>query len=245
MTGILRIGVCDDDISALNLVSGATERAFRSRGIDVEIQTYTAISQLREGMKIKSFELLLLDIDFPGEDGIAFGHMLRKLDSQIDIIFISNREDRVFDSLSVRPFGFVRKSHFLKDISEVVNSYLSLMPTKKPRQLVIQMRDGTACVPLDQVMYIEGNKKKQIIHRDNKETMEMISSMEKLEKELEKNGFIRIHKGYLVNYLFIRLIGNVDVELTDGQRIPISRRKVQEARSQFLDLVQENGAVIF
>ena len=68
-------------------------------------------------------------------------------------------------------------------------------------------------------------------------------SMEKVEKGLADKGFIRIHKGCLVNYIFIRRIGSVDVELTNGSTVPISRRKVQEVREKYLSLVQ--GSVIF
>lgn len=246
MAGIIKIAVCDDDVAALNIVSGATESTFRSKGFEVEIQTFTKVSQVQEAMKANEFELLLLDIDLPGMDGIAFGHVLRKLNKHIEIIFVSNREDRVFESFAVHPFGFVRKSHFLKDITDVVDSYLIARPKKKTHMMVMQLRDKTLSVPISGVMYVEGNKKSQLVHIKNKtQPIEMFSSMEKLENDLYQHGFIRIHKGYLVNYLYIRLIGTVDVELINGEKILISRRKIQQTKARFLELVQGSGAIIF
>ena len=65
-----------------------------------------------------------------------------------------------------------------------------------------------------------------------------------MEEELEKDGFLRIHKGYLVNFRFIRHIGSGDVTLTTGDSIPISRRKEQEVRDAYLRLMQGDGSLV-
>ena len=52
--------------------------------------------------------------------------------------------------------------------------------------------------------------------------------------ELVPQGFIRIHKGYLVNYRFIRRIDDTDVVLDNGERVPLSRRKIPESHKIFV-----------
>ena len=69
-------------------------------------------------------------------------------------------------------------------------------------------------------------------------------SMQDLEEALAPIGFLRIHKGYLVNYKFIRRLENTEAVLTSGERIPLSRRRVQEIRAQYLTLMQDGGNVI-
>ena len=77
---------------------------------------------------------------------------------------------------------------------------------------------------------------------ETKEPVVVHRKMQDLEEELSSEGFLRIHKGYLVNYDYIRLIGDTCVLLTNGERIPISRRKIQETKQQFLKLMRTQGA---
>lgn len=68
--------------------------------------------------------------------------------------------------------------------------------------------------------------------------------MQDLEEELAPYGFLRIHKGYLVNYRFIRRIGEKDVLLTNDERVLMSRRKEQETKRSYLELMQGEGGVL-
>ena len=81
-----------------------------------------------------------------------------------------------------------------------------------------------------------------IVGRD--EPMELHRSMQELEEELTPQGFLRIHKGYLLNYRFIRRIGDNEVTLTSEERLPISRRKYQEIRDAYMELMQNDGGVM-
>ena len=64
------------------------------------------------------------------------------------------------------------------------------------------------------------------------------SSMKELEERLAGNGFIRVHKGFLVNYQFIDSIKNSNVILTNGGTVPISRRNVNQVKEQYLNLMK-------
>ena len=63
----------------------------------------------------------------PGMDGITFIKTPGG-NSRIQIIFVSNREDKVFDALRTNPGGFIRKSRFLEDVSAVVGQWIKNRP---------------------------------------------------------------------------------------------------------------------
>ena len=98
---------------------------------------------------------------------------------------------------------------------------------------------------MDKLQYIEGSGKTQMVHIVGKEQpTELHKSMQELEEELASQGFLRIHKGYLLNYRFIRRIGDNEVTLTNDEKLPISRRKYQEIRDAYMDLMQNDGGVM-
>lgn len=119
----IRVAVCDDEENVGEIVSGTAVAAFAKKGIAADVETFVSSSALLRRFGDVVFDLMFLDIDMPGTDGIALGEKLRKMNNGTDIIYVSNREDRVFDALKVRPFGFVRKSNFIGDITEAVTRY--------------------------------------------------------------------------------------------------------------------------
>ena len=63
------------------------------------------------------------------------------------------------------------------------------------------------------------------------------STMDKLEQMTEPLGFIRVHKGFLVNYQYIHRVMPGEIILSDGTRIPIGRSHSGEVKAKFLSLV--------
>lgn len=241
----LFLAICDDDAGILSIVSGAIVSNFRKHEITAEVELFKRARDLEDRMRERDFELLFLDIDMPGMDGITFAKKLRAGNSRTQIIFVSNREDKVFDALRTNPGGFIRKSRFLEDVSAVVDQWIKNRPKEERAKLVVQSREKTVTVPLDSIFYIECRDKTQYLHASNlAEPVEMRRSMQELEDALIPVGFLRIHKGYLVNYKFVRRLENTEAVLINGERIPMSRRRVQEIRNQYLALMQGGGTVI-
>lgn len=241
----INLAICDDDASVLSIVSGAVCSAFGKHGIDAEVDVFRRTRDLEIRMKERDYDLIFLDIDMPGMDGITFAKRLRASNCRTDIIFISGREDKVFEALRTNPGGFVRKRKFLEDVPEIVDLWLKNRPREEVMKLVIQSKEATYTFTLDTLLYIESCGKVQQIHVTNrKEPVTIRRSMQDLEDSLARSGFLRIHKGYLVNYKFIRRLEEDEAILTNDERIPLSRRRVQEIRNQYLELMQKSNSLI-
>lgn len=243
----LHVAVCDDDEAAIGIIGSSLKDVFAQHGVEVGVSLFTSAVELQRSMRVRRYDLLLLDIDMPQLDGITFARELRESGSDIDIMYISNREDKVFDSLRVAPVGFIRKSRFLQDMSEIVGTYLQSRKSRHEISSIVLRKNGLIRpVRAEVVEYIEGHRKEQVLHlKDGDEELTMRSSMKSLEDELAPAGFIRIHQGYLVNFRFIKLIGEGGVELTTGETLPISRRKTTEVRSRYLELIEKEGQMVF
>ncbi|HWT73140.1 MAG TPA: LytTR family DNA-binding domain-containing protein [Mobilitalea sp.] len=241
-----RIAACDDNRTALDIIANAIINCFQMHKLEVEMETFTEVKSLKKRLSETEFHLLVLDIDMPVMDGITFGKELRAHGNKTSIIFASNREDKVFDSLKVQPDGFIRKSHIIEDIPEVIEAYLQAHREEVTQKLVIQNRDQLIVIPLDDILYIEGNLKYQMVHVNlKKDPIPLRRPMQELEEELSSKGFLRIHKGYLANYKHIRIIMDLEIELDNNEKLPISRRKIQEVKASFMDLMQNKGTIVF
>lgn len=241
----MHLAICDDEADILSVVSGAIENTFKKYEIEASTEIFKRAKDLEHRMKEQIFDLIFLDIDMPGMDGITFAKKLRGVNSRTEIIFISNREDKVFDALRVNPAGFIRKRRFLEDVAAVIDQWMKNRSEKNRSVLLVETAEGSLSIPMDTILYIEGSGRYQKIYSSGNELPVTISSsMKKLEERLTASGFLRIHKGYLVNYLFIKRLKDSDAVLTNGEEIPMSRLRVQEIRNKYLELMQDNGNII-
>lgn len=240
------VAICDDEAVALELLAPSVRGALRARDVSAAIEIFTRPRDLLSRMKTTSFDLLFLDIEMPGMTGLEVAQQLRREGNLVDIIYISNREDLVFDALRTNPRGFIRKTRLIQDVSGVIDTYLTYREERQqPRTLLVKDREQLIYIPIDKLQYIEGRGKDQLAYIVNREQpMELHRSMQELEEELQKYGFLRIHKGYLLNYRFIRRIGDNEVTLTSGGSLPVSRRKYQEIREAYMELMQSEGSVM-
>ena len=90
---------------------------------------------------------------------------------------------------------------------------------------------GVLVLKTKHIRYIESSRNYQLLYTaDKSEPEEIKMTMEKLERLTEPFGFIRVHKGYLVNYLFIRHVSASEITLSYGTVIPVGRSKAPRSR---------------
>lgn len=232
------ICVCDDDEIAVGMIAGAVEGSLKKRGVFANITTCRNADMLREATRTKVFDLILLDIDLSGDDGIGIAARLRESRDSTDIIFVSGCENRVFESLKVEPIGFVRKNSFMKDLGTYMDVFLRRYAARDGMTVTVTHNKSILRLAVDDIIYIEGALKKQRISVKGGGEYTLSSSMKQAERDLGPFGFIRIHSGFLVNYRYIKLIGERDVVLNDGRRLPVSRNRVKEVRERYFDLMR-------
>ena len=240
--------ICDDEPLALNMVSSALVTCFAQQGVTLELEPFTSSVEFRKRIPGHDWQVVFLDIEMPDIDGITLGKEIKKDNSHTDIIYISNCEDRVFDSFSANPFGFVRKSSFLKDAESVAKLYIAnLRQEEAVHYMEVKTGNGISRLKIDHITYIECIKDTQIIHLTEKETKQEVPvqlRMKMLEEKLADFGFLRIHTGYLVNYQFIQRIEDDSVRLQGGEVLPISRRKKHDIFESYMKLSRGKSAMI-
>lgn len=235
----IKIALCDDDVNALPIIAGAADSAFRARGIRPEITRFTSGKALLEAMEKTRFQIVLLDIEMPEMDGITVGKLIRDRSDNTPIIFVSECESRVFESFLIQPLGFVRKSNFLNDIAAVAELYIkTCVQEQNSEYLEFTTRSGILTLKSKQIRYIEGSRNYQMLYTTSgPEPIEVKMTMDKLEALTEPQGFIRVHKGYLVNYRYIQRIQSNQLTLQDGTELPIGRSKIAEVKSKYISLL--------
>lgn len=241
---VFNFAICDDEEVAVSAIMGSLSRLCAVNGVSANIDCFRPERGVENKISEGNYNAVFLDINMPGFDGIELGILIKRKNSSIDIIYVSSEEVRVFETFEVRPYGFVRKSNFNKDLARVIKMYLAEHSETGRRTIEIQSPTSIENIDVNDIVYIESLRECQYITMKNKSKKRIRLSMNILEKQLQPIGFIRIHKSYLVNYSFIRRIDRSGVIINTGENLPISRKKVQEVRQQFMKLNRKDISLV-
>ena len=93
---MLRIAICDDEETIRNYISGMVSSWTMSRGVDHEIRSFSsAESFLFEYEGNPTYDILLLDIEMPGMDGVTMARRIRERNDLIQIVFITGYSEYI------------------------------------------------------------------------------------------------------------------------------------------------------
>lgn len=232
MQECVKIIICDDNIAFLDEFKFAVAKTFSEMGVETDIASYTDSQDMIDAMEngIISADAVFLDIQMPGQSGFEAAELIYNIDENIKVIFISEMEQLVYESFRYKPFWFLRKSDIseLYIVTEKLIKYLeSLSKTYK-----IIMKGEELTIAVNDIVYFEVNKHDIKVHTtENHYTYR--GSLTKAESRLKGEFFARCHEGFLVNCRHIKKLMSNAIIVSTGSRIPVSRRKLKEVRSEY------------
>lgn len=235
----LKVAVCDDEKHILKELCVQIEDAFLRAGCNISLQGFDEPLLFWKVHETTPFDVVFLDIDMPEKDGIELGRLLRSKAGSSCLIYISNWEERVFETFSVTPLRFIRKSRFAEEIGEAILAILKWREQNKSHQLVLLSQGKLLTVPVNDILYVECWAKVQNVVTVSGDH-EIRKTLRELEEQLKGFGFLQPHKGYLVNYRFISRIESSELFLKNGTALPISKYRHRELKQEFLRLVTQN-----
>ena len=232
----LLIAVCDDERDIVTIVSNSVETILSSHHIRSDVKRFTNPKELLETLETTTYDLVFVDIDMPEMDGISLSKTIFNKTPKTGIIFVSNREDKVFESLEVRPLGFVRKNNFLSDINKIINQFIiecERNTDESSPKLTFQSEGKQLFIDIPEILYFECYDHEQIICLQDKK-ISIRSTMKAIEDKIVQYGFKRVHKGYIVNLKKIKAIVSDGVIMANDYFIPINRKKIAEFKHEYL-----------
>lgn len=99
----MRIAICDDEKNIRELIANKVEKQYP----DAEIIFFQSGEELL--LVDESIDILFLDIQMSGIDGMETARELRKKDKSVILVFVTAVEEYVFQAFDVRAFNYIVK----------------------------------------------------------------------------------------------------------------------------------------
>ena len=235
---MIEIAVCDDEA----VIREQLEQFLKRYVPDCRIEVYTAGEELLAADR--SFDLVFLDIQMQGLNGMETARALRAGNEDMILIFVTGLKEYVFEAFDVSAYHYLLKPLEEEKLGEVLERALGEVKkrkTQEKKQLLIRTRNRSVNLDQNAILYLESRGKKVEIHIPG-ETVEVYASISKLEEQLE-GSFYRCHRGYLVNMAYIAEYRTDRIRLNNGEEVYLAKEKYQSFVKTYMRYLQDGGMI--
>jgi len=230
---LVKIAVCDDDPKFVGSVQEYLEKISKEEHLDLEIEYFLSGNELLKDYERGShYDLIYLDIEMNGADGIETAKWIRRKDYHVLIVYISSHEEYLRQLFEAEPFRFLSKPVEYEAFRLVFNQAAKRI--LEQQSLYFHFKTGKSMVklPCKEILYFESAGRKVIVHTVQ-HSYEYYGKLNEIEESLKNMRFVRIHKAYLVNLDNVEAFQYERVAMSDGTILSISQKNRPRIRSEF------------
>lgn len=229
---MIQVAIVEDDASArarirecLDYVSAETQIVFDVREFS---SGFSFIGQYVPG-----FDIVFMDIEMPGMNGMDAARALRKMDSNAILIFVTNMAQYAISGYEVEALDFVLKP---------INKYSFALKVKRAVARTTKHTDDYITIKTDgglhreriaAIKYLHVDGHYVIYHTANGRHAEY-GTLKEAEAKINRPHFVRCNRSFLVNLRHVASVQK-DVIIVDGDALIISRPQ----RKAFLEALTE------
>lgn len=233
LCSMLRIAVCDDDCSAVQAHAKTAEDCLKQCESMGEITSYTHSDNLLYDIAEDKFffDLILLDIEMPGNTGMELAEKIRPFLPNVKIIFITSHVEYAIDAFELSIFRYVPKDDVKRRLPAAIRDAIKLIELEDGKVYTIKTNSRLEKIPFKEILYIERDGKNASIAAASGVT-KVRKSLQQVYEELASEEFIFIDRGCIVNMIHIMQVKEGTVILKNGAVLPVSRSHLQEVKAQ-------------
>lgn len=217
---MIKIAIVEDDNQYVRTLKQFLSEYGKTNNQEFDIKIFNNGVDFISDYKI-GFDLVLMDIEMPHMNGLDTAKKLRKIDSDVVLVFVTNMSQYALMGYEVDAVDYIVKPVDYYNFSVKLKKALKACNNKLGKKIVINTPDSIRCLNSNQIYYIEviGHS---IIYYTQEGDFTTYNKLSVLEKEYEEYNFIRCHKSFMVNLKYVTEVKNSYVFL-GSREVPLSR----------------------
>ena len=222
---MIRIAICDDEKHMSDHIRAMASDFFRKKNREIQLRTFLSGEELLnyDGQ----IDILFLDIQMNGMDGLETARKLRAGKFRGFLIFITVLKEMVFQSFEVQAYDYLVKPVDEKQFGKTMERLYASMQNASEDSLLVQQGYERRIVPKDEIVFCEVIDRKIYLNLASGEVVDYYERIENLETKLGSH-FFRCHRSYLINLKHLKGYKNGTAYMDNDKEIPVSRLRSRE-----------------
>lgn len=234
----MKIAICDDDWHMQQTLRLFIDQTYQD--LDMLVDGFTSGEALLAAVQKQSqpYQLILLDIEMRGIDGLETARRVRALLPDCYIIFITSHDEFALTGYEVQAFRYLVKPVQPEKLTEAI----SAVRAELADQLTLHVEDGPveALVRARDIFYVEAQDKRVRLVTA-RETFSDRRGIDEVAALLAQEDFYRVHRSYLINLRYVAFMDGTTVQLVNGDQVPISRLRKKALKNAFQAYVKRTA----
>ncbi len=192
-----------------------------------------------------AFDLVFLDIQMPGMNGLELAARIARLINPPRIVFATANPEHAITAFELEGMDYLLKPYRTARLTQTLERIRKSMLEPKSQTRTIQIKKiwaargeiGVLLNPND-ILYCQADGDTVMARTTNCETLRLRFSLQDLETKFQNESFARVHKSFLVNLEHVRQVepffsGSYRLLLSDERsRVPLSRGYAKALRKR-------------
>lgn len=231
----INIAIVDDMTSDCKALRMLLKQYETKQQCAIQIKEFHSGTQLLHTYIPGSFDIIFLDIYMKNENGVDCAFELRKIDTDVNIIFLTSSFEFGVKSYDVRAVDYIIKPPTLEKLSRALG-YCKITVSKNEPTITVTSKQQPLEIILDRILYVDFQNRSACIHLKDCLVTASCSFKELSNQLIVSPQFMICFKGIVVNLKYVQKICGDCLILTNGEQLPISRRLQQQVQQQRLRL---------
>ena len=215
-----RVAFVDDSRQDADYVQHFLNAWAQERQVEVQGERFSSAENfLFQYAEEKAWDMLLLDIEMVGMDGVELAKRLRRENETVQIVFITGYSDYIAEGYEVAALHYLVKPVKKEKLFSVLDRAAQKIQ-KNEKVLHFEIGGEMVRIPVYQIRYADVMGNYVTIHALTDYTVKM--PLGELEKQLD-DRFYRVGRSAIVNLTQISRVTKTEIKLTDGTAIALPR----------------------
>jgi len=228
------IAIVDDEKSFSDTIKGYVDQYQKENSGEFQVSVFNDGMGLLDTYHYE-YDLILLDIEMPGLNGMEVAQKIREMDEDVVLMFITNMAQYAIHGYSVGALDFVTKPLNYYTFSMKLTRALKRVQKKENEQksIVLTLPDGLRKIDVKQIYFVEVQNRILYYHT-TEGVFELRGTMQSVEQMLLPHAFVKCNYWYIVNLLHVKEVRK-NIVVVGGHELEISRRN----KKTFLEALTE------
>lgn len=222
---MIKIAIVEDEQLYAKQLHEYLRKYEKENGEVIEVTIYSDGDQIVEKYQ-SQYDIILMDIEMKFMDGMSAAEEIKKIDTEVVIIFITNMTQYAIRGYAVDALDYVLKPVSYFALSQRLNRAIGRMRKRESKMIMVNMKGGIVRLNIANIYYIESQGHTLILHTILGD-YETSGTMKEMESKLLGMNFCRGNKGYLINLQHVDGISD-GCAIVKDEKLILSRARKKE-----------------
>lgn len=225
----LKVAICDDDKVQIDLIHSFINGTNDKKMLNLGIITACSGEELLTLLSKQKIDILFLDIEMPGMNGIEVGRTIRKTNDEIVIVYLTGYMGYALEAFEIKSFDYLVKPIYEEMFDSVLGRALrrcnEIMAYKsKYNYIIIKNKNEIVRLRNDEIYFFQ-KEQRQVIIYSRKGVFSYNGTLREIDNHLGNLDFLQCHQGYYINmHKIFRFKKNEIFFREINKTVPVSRK---------------------